>query len=180
MVFVLAEGQVRVLQSYDCTHIPQPCMQRLLHSTKEVHMPQVSVDFSDVEEFELLPEGDYIVEIDEVEAKQSSTGKAMLALQLVVREPEEYGGRKLFDNMMLEGNALWRTKRDLGVVLGDVPDGAFNFDTNDMVGTQVGVYVGHRKWKKEDGGDDSMRADVRKYTSLDNMEYDEGVDDLFA
>ena len=143
-------------------------------------MPQVNVDFSDVQEFELLPEGDYVVEIEEVEVKQSSTGKAMMSLQMTVREPEEHQGRKLFDNMMLEGNALWRTKRELNAILGDVPDGAFNFDTEDLVGTQVGVYVGHRKWKKEDGGDDTMRPDVRKYTSLDEMEFDGDVDDLFA
>jgi hypothetical protein len=142
-------------------------------------MPQVSVDFSQVEEYELVPEGDYLVEVDEVETKQSSTGKAMMTLQLTIKEPEEYAGRKLFDNMLLEGKALWRTKRELEALLGDLPKEQVSFDTNDLIGAQCMVYVAHRVWKKEDGGDGEARPDVRKYTSLDEAEFDEDIDDLF-
>lgn len=144
-------------------------------------MPHVNVDFSDVEEFEAVPVGDYVVEITEAEAKQSSTGKAMLTLQLTVKEPDEFEGRKLFDNLMLEGNALWRTKRALESIMGDeLPKGAYGLDTNELIGIQCGVYVTQRVWKKEDGGDGSVQADVRRYTSLDEMEFDEDIDDMFG
>lgn len=143
-------------------------------------MPHVNVDFSEVEEFETLPVGDYYVEIDEAELKQSSTGKAMLTLQLVVKEPEEYEGRKVFDNLMLEGRALWRTKQTLEVLLGDMLEGRYELDTDELVGAQCMVTVAHRIWKKEDGGDGQARADVRKYFSLEDADFDEDVEDLFA
>lgn len=143
-------------------------------------MPQVSVDFSQVQEFELIPEGEYLVEVDEAEVKQSSTGKSMMQLQLTVKEPEDYEGRKLFDNMMLEGNALWRTKRDLGALMGNVPDGQFSFSTEDLVGAQCIVYVSHRVWKVEDGGDGEKRPDIRRYKSLDDAEFDDDIDGLFT
>jgi len=56
-------------------------------------------------DFENLPEGIYALEIIQSEIKETSTDKGkgkMLALRYSVIEPEQYKGRLIFGNIMLE------------------------------------------------------------------------------
>lgn len=129
-------------------------------------MPQISVDFSDAPDFSLIPEGKYYVEVVEADVTTSQNGDPMMKVQLEITEEGEFQGRKLFDNMMLVGNGLGITKRNLGILLGDVPDGEFSFDTDDLLGQEAQVLVKHRVWEEANGGDGEARADVSKYYAI--------------
>lgn len=60
--------------------------------------------------FEPLPVGEYETIISNVENKTSSNGNPMLAMTLTVREdvPQEGGGRKLFDNLVMTEKAKFK------------------------------------------------------------------------
>lgn len=125
-------------------------------------MPQINIDFTNAPSFELIPEGKYFIEVVEAEPTKSQAGKAMMKLTLEISDGE-YAERKLWDNMMLEGDGLGITKRNLQILLGDVPDGQFSFDTDDLIGAEAQVLVKHRVWEESKGGDGETRADVSRY-----------------
>ncbi|MGB3042496.1 MAG: DUF669 domain-containing protein [Xanthobacteraceae bacterium] len=64
-----------------------------------------AAEVDDQNDFENLPEGIYALEIIQSEIKDTDTEKGqgkMLALRYSVIEPEEYNGRLIFGNIMLE------------------------------------------------------------------------------
>lgn len=83
-------------------------------------MAQFSIDFSQVEEFEPLPAGEYPVVIDHVEMKlgKDEPHNPYLNFDLVVSDGE-FSGRHLFMTGGLTTKSLWRTKalfQNLGVL----------------------------------------------------------------
>ena len=94
----------------------------------------IRLDFSNIEggEFEPIPAGDYLVEIEKCEAKTSSSGNDMLTMTFNVVEGD-YAGRKIFDNYVLTEKALWKLK-SLFVALGEDVDGILEFDPSDLIG----------------------------------------------
>lgn len=94
----------------------------------------IRLDFSNIEggEFEPIPAGDYLVEIEKCEEKMSSSGNNMLAMTFNVVEGD-YAGRKIFDNYVLTEKALWKLK-SLFVALGEDVDGILEFDPSDLIG----------------------------------------------
>jgi hypothetical protein len=124
-------------------------------------MPQFNVDFSEVKELKAQAPGVYNVVVDSVDLTQSSTsGDPMLKVVYLIDGGEE-DGTKLFDNLMLVGGALWRTKQAFKVLMGD--DAGGDIDTDDLIGAQATVKVVNEIWAEEDGGDGSTRARISKY-----------------
>lgn len=78
-------------------------------------MARVSVDFSQVEEFEPLPKGDYSVLVEKVEYREAQTEDKYdyLNWELSVTEEGEFKGRKLWFISSFSPKALWRLKQIL-------------------------------------------------------------------
>lgn len=80
-------------------------------------MPRVTVDFSDVEEFEPLPKGDYAVVVDKVEYRESDPDNPdkydYVNWECVVTEEGEFKGRRLWFISSFSPKALWRFKQIL-------------------------------------------------------------------
>jgi hypothetical protein len=73
-------------------------------------MAKVTVDFSEAESFEAIPDGEYACVIDEAELRESkSSDYPYINLTLSVAEGE-HEGRKLWATASLHPKALWRTK----------------------------------------------------------------------
>jgi len=73
-------------------------------------MAKVTVDFSEAESFEAIPDGEYPVVIAEAELRESkSSDYPYINLTLEVAEGE-HEGRKLWATASLHPKALWRTK----------------------------------------------------------------------
>lgn len=102
----------------------------------------VAVDFTP------LPKGDYRIAVEEAEAKESAAGKPAYRLVLAVVSPEEYQGRKLFDNGTLDPEKnLFGIKRAL-LALGvdnDIVEDEKGFDTDeifpDLIGEEADIHV---------------------------------------
>lgn len=126
-------------------------------------MPEFTVDFSAAEDYTPVPVGNYEVEIVEAKVGTSQAGNAKLSLQVEIKGGE-YDGRKLFDDLVLEGNplALGRTKKTFDVFFGATNE-SFAGNTDNFIGIRAVVRVYHDTWTVEDGGDGETRARIRRY-----------------
>jgi len=106
----------------------------------------ISVDFSNTETSGVLEEGDYLVEVDEVEDKESSTGNPMLVFTFKVTEGEGKG-RKLFHNCSLQPQALFNLRAVLEALGNEVPQGVLELDPSDLIGQTCGVSVNHEQYE---------------------------------
>ena len=75
-------------------------------------MARVTVDFSDVQEFEPMPKGEYAVLIEKAEYReaQSEDKYDYINLELTVTEEGEFKGRKQWMILSVSPKALWRMK----------------------------------------------------------------------
>lgn len=94
----------------------------------------IKLDFSNVEggNFDPVPAGDYLVEIEKFEETTSTSGNQMIKATFKIVEGE-YEGRKIFDNYVLNQNSLWKLK-SLFVALGEDVSGMAEFSPDDFVG----------------------------------------------
>lgn len=76
-------------------------------------MPKVTVDFSQVEEFEPLEKGEYSAMIEKIEFReaQSEDKYDYLNVEFTITEPG-FEGRKAWKVWSLSPKALWRMKND--------------------------------------------------------------------
>lgn len=97
----------------------------------------INLDFSSVKSssFEVLPAGDYTLEIDNVEEQTSKSGNQMLRITYKVAEGE-HAGRLLFEYYVLTENALWKLQ-ELFVALGIEANGDVSFTPDDLVGQHI-------------------------------------------
>lgn len=104
-------------------------------------MAKISVDFSDVKEFEALPKGEYDCVIEEAKlVEPSEEGKyPYINLTLKVTEDGEYEGRKLWMIWSLSPNALFRMKGDLENLGLAVEELDVDYDEDSMVVTSPEV-----------------------------------------
>jgi hypothetical protein len=82
---------------------------------RRLDVPRVTVDFSDVEEFEPLPKGEYTVIVDKVEYREAQDQDKYdyINWELVVTEEGEFKGRRLWFISSFSPKALWRFKQIL-------------------------------------------------------------------
>lgn len=100
-------------------------------------MARVSVDFSQVEEFEPLPKGEYTVLVEQVEYREAQSEDKFdyLNWELSVSEEGEFKGRKLWFISSFSPKALWRLKQileNLGVYEDDLE---IDYDEDTMMVT---------------------------------------------
>lgn len=126
------------------------------------------VDFTDVEErsFDLLPRGQYLIEVTGAEERTGETsGVDYLNLELTVLDGE-FQGRKLFDSMSYSQNALWKLKGFLRAAGYDEEDlaGDFDVDPAEYVGMEFVVTVTVQRDKRE-GHEGEEQNRIRTYVT---------------
>jgi hypothetical protein len=120
------------------------------------------VDFSQVDQ---VPAGKLLLACTKLEITRSKAGNLMANGQFKVLDGEGgiYNGRMIFDSLMLQTNAVWRTKEFVGAFLGTDPgsSGEFQFDPSAFLGQQAWCLVTPEAGTGEYAGKD--RARVTKY-----------------
>ena len=119
-------------------------------------MSEFHIDFSDVQDAD-IPEGWYAAFIFGAEQKTSSKGNQMLSVQVKL-SGGAHDGRTVWDNWMLETDALFRTKSTL-IKLGlmSKEEKAFTLSIDDLVGTECEVKIRHEEYEGE------MRPKIKGY-----------------
>lgn len=129
-------------------------------------MPILNLDFSNVPSREPLEPGWYAARIEAVEEKLSSTNKPMIVLTYLITgdangEPVE-GNRKIFENLVLVENCLWKVKSVFSA-LGIPTEDICELDTDELVGMELAIKLVQETYQGE----------IRNYTkgckSLDEM-----------
>lgn len=118
-------------------------------------MARVTIDFSDVQDFDVLDEGEYPVVIEKAEFRPSQQeGKfPYINLELTITD-EAHKGRKLWMILSFSPKALWRMKdvfANLGIY-SDAMEVDYDEDTMmvtepEIVGLPAIAVVTHREWE---------------------------------
>jgi hypothetical protein len=136
---------------------------------RRLRVTRVTVDFSEVEEFEPLPKGEYPAVIESIEYREAQEeGKFdYLNVEYTVTEPE-FKGRKLWQVWSFSPKSLWRMKQtleNLGVFEEEIE---VDYDEESMivtepalVGTPVMLTVSTRPYEGR------IQNDVTAVTSPD-------------
>lgn len=153
----------------------------------------LKVNMKDVETSVLIPEGDYLVEVAEVEVAESeSSGKEYLKWKFEVLEPESCKGQSLYHNTSLQPQALFNLKGVLISLGMNVPNNTLEIDLDDVEGRQMGVTVEHEiyegkkkarvtetfPWDGEGDGedDDSIDPSTLDLDELIEFAAEQGID----
>lgn len=105
----------------------------------------ISLDFSNVAKRDPLAEGIYNVVLEEMEEKQSSTGKPMLAARF--REPES--NTAIFENFVLTPDALWKLQNFCNAIGLDTSEVS---DTDAIIEAALGAEVQVKVVQREYNG----------------------------
>jgi len=126
----------------------------------------IIVDFSEVGEssFEPLPPGIYYVVIDASSATEIMYGKEKstpyINLSFIVTEPEDYAGRKIFENFPIAGKGAFRFKA-LRKALGyDDPQDQVRVSVAELHNRELAIKVSHRTF------DGSVRNKIDSFIPL--------------
>lgn len=104
----------------------------------------------DQKSFEPIPAGKYILQLVEYKegevtgenSKNKGATKYDFTYEVTDNDVEEYNGRKLFDNVTLVENSLWRLKAMLKAFGLDIPEeGEFEFDFDELIGENLEASV---------------------------------------
>lgn len=137
----------------------------------------VNIDLSGVEvSRKVIPEGTYLVVVNEVKMGKSKEDKPKVAFEFEVSEGPNKGF-KLFENCSLQPQALFKLKSILMALGVDIPDGAFDLNLKDLVGLTCEVEVGHEVYEGK------KRARILEFinpaeSDEDDEDEDEGSEDL--
>ena len=100
----------------------------------------VSVDFEGVEGRTVIPEGEYVVKVVEVEEGESNNGNAKLSWKFEIIDGE-YEGKFLYYTSSLVKEALWRLRSLLEALGAEVPDSEMDIDLDELIDAEVNVSV---------------------------------------
>jgi hypothetical protein len=107
----------------------------------------ISVDLTGVETgVKAIPEGTYSVKVAEAEIVESQSGNPMVKIVFEVTEGKQKGS-KLFENVSLQPQALFKLKALLLALGYDIPDGAFDLDVTELLDLECEVEVAHEKYE---------------------------------
>lgn len=116
--------------------------------------------------FELLPNGKYHCQITSMEMTETTGGKApgtpMVKCEYTVVGGEKYENRKIWDNLVLSDESLWKTKsllKALGVSEEEYKSDDFDFEPEAYIEMELDVRVGKQPAK----GDYEARNKVTGY-----------------
>lgn len=116
-------------------------------------MPRINVSLKDAEARQPLPDDTYECKVLEINPKQGSKSAYLQVIYEVV--DGEHEGRKIYDNVMIEGAAAWQFcdwwEALTGTTL-DVDDlDEFDFDTDDVVGEALGITTEQEEYPEGSG-----------------------------
>jgi len=110
----------------------------------------VPVDLNQVsDDFVLLPEGIYKMQVEKMEPKQSNAGNPMVNVTMNVLEPVEHLGRKGFTNLVLIQAAMWKVKQFVKAC--GIPFDTGGFNLGDAIGREVTVKVTQESYTDKEG-----------------------------
>ena len=126
----------------------------------------INLDFSNVTggNFEPIPAGDYVLEIENIEEQVSKAGNNMLNITFNVAEGE-YAGRKIFEFYVLTEKALWKMK-DLLIALGIDTEGQVDIDIDDLEGE---MFIGNVEIQEQRGYEPSNKINTHKPLGDDHV-----------
>lgn len=111
----------------------------------------LKVDFSGVESggFD-IPDGIYALTVSSVTQKKGAeTGQPYLSFEYKVAEGK-YKGRKVWDNVSLQPQALWKLRNLLECMGMEVEDGEFEIELEDLEQQGVGAEIANEKYQGKD------------------------------
>lgn len=132
-----------------------------------------------------VEDGDYTLEVQQAEKKNSSSGNPMIAWEFTVAKGE-YEGAKIYHNTSLLPQALFNLKNLLLAMGVSVPNGKMKLDLDSYVGNLVGAeimneeYDGKKRPKVVDfypTDDDDMEDDVEDDEEDEEGDSDDGEDE---
>jgi len=110
----------------------------------------VPIDLNTVsDDFVLLPEGIYKMQVEKMEPKQSNAGNPMVNVTMNVLEPVDHMGRKGFTNLVLVASAMWKVKQFVKAIGLSYDQGGFNL--GDALGREVTVKVTQESYTDKEG-----------------------------
>jgi Protein of unknown function (DUF669) len=125
-------------------------------------MPRVPIDFEGVQDFDVLPEGLYEGEIEEIKWKDATAEGKFPQLSVKIRVTGgDLDGRRAFQNLSMSPQSKYRVKRFFNKF--DLADGMEGLEYEedsmlvvdpDLTGEPVAFKVKHRTWNEE------LRAEV--------------------
>lgn len=131
----------------------------------------VNLDLSGVEASrKAIPEGTYAVVVNKAELTKSREGNNMIKMEFEVTEGP-HKGAKLFENCSLQPQALFKLKSVMLALGMDIPNGSFDLDTNDLVGLNCEVEVGHETYEGK------KRARILEYINAEEADEEEDDED---
>lgn len=105
---------------------------------------ELTVSLGDVEARVLVPEGDYAVEVKEVNMKTGSdSGENYLEWKLGIAEEGDLKGQTVYHNTSLQPQALFNLKNLLVSAGVKVPKSAMKLNLDEMEGLTFGVSIAH-------------------------------------
>jgi len=114
---------------------------------------KANFDFTNVnDDFEILPKGEYVVNLFDVDLKKTQKKDDMFVLILKVAEGE-HKGRQLFFNLPVMTQTMWKIKETLEAFGMEVPKGAFNVDFDELLGKKAVAIVDHREYQGKERED---------------------------
>lgn len=114
----------------------------------------VNLNFTEAKKAELLPEGVYLVKIEEAKEAVSSKGNQMIKIRF--REPES--NSVIFDNLTLTPAAMWKVAEFFEALGYDVKQDLDDFEPALIVGEEMNIKI-----IQETGNDDVVRNKATKY-----------------
>jgi hypothetical protein len=121
----------------------------------------------DMPKSEPVPEGVYHIRCDKAGFKKSSKGEGMVEVQFTIFGPgeqEQYHGRKLFENLMMEGAGMFKT-RDLLEAAGFDEDYTLE-DTDALINLEVAAVVQVQPAREADGKKYEARNQIKRFLPI--------------
>lgn len=130
----------------------------------------LSVNFKGVDgKRSLLPEDDYLVEVEEATEGESSSGNPMITFVFAVSEGK-HKGAKLWLYCPLEEKSLWKLRGVLEALGEEVPDDEMDIELDDLIGKELMAVVSHESY---DGAKRAKLVDFYAVGEGDDAEDDD-------
>ena len=129
----------------------------------------IVLDFSVIEDAEVLPEGPYLCMIEDFKPGLSRNEKKKIEVTYLISEPSEYEGRKVKDHPSLEPNALFNIHnilRALGEDNETLKSGKFQVKPSDYLGRSIVVTISHRMFNDRTTYDVSRVQHADKWAEM--------------
>jgi hypothetical protein len=131
----------------------------------------------DQKSFEPVPAGEYRLSLQDykegtVKSESSENYGATkfdFTYEIVDNENEKYNGRKIFDNVTITENSLWRLKAMLKAFGAEVPeDGEIEVDFDDLLGEELDAKVGIQPARKVGAQEYAARNRINQFIIADD------------